>query len=311
MKTHLEIPEFKNATAVAIGTFDGCHLGHQSVIQSMLQEAKARQLNSVVLSFQNHPLSVLAPERMPALLSSCTEKEIALNRLAPDAAVLLNFDQSFSELSPEAFVEEILVKKLQAKHVTVGFNFHFGHQAQGTPERLKQLGQQYGFEVSIHPPYELEGKVINSSRIRQHLQNGQLSESAQLLGDGYLIAGQVIRGQGIASTVLGVPTANLALETPGKLLPPHGVYVCKVKIPGQATDFSGVLNLGMRPTFDGLNLSLEVFVLNFSGDLYGQWLEVRLLHFIRPEKRFNGPEELKTQIQADIVQARQFLEMPA
>lgn len=311
MKTYFELPEFSHPSAVAIGTFDGCHRGHQAVIRSMQAKARQQNLETVVLSFQNHPLSYLAPERMPPLLSTCREKELALAALQPEHTILLPFNEVLSQLSPETFVREYLVQRLKAKHVSVGFNFRFGHQAQGTPEQLQALGAELGFSVEIQPAFDLKGEIVNSSRIRTLLQQGHLSEARTLLGDGYLIAGPVIRGQGIASSVLGVPTANLGLETPEKLLPPKGVYACTVQLPNHPQPYQGVMNLGMRPTFSGLNLSLEVYIMDFSGDLYNQEIQLRLLHFLRPEQRFESPEALKTQIQTDILQAHTLLEAPA
>lgn len=307
MKTHFDIPQFSSPCAVAIGTFDGVHLGHRAVIAAMMAEAQNRGLPAVVLSFQNHPLSVLAPDRLPPLLSTPREKALALESLNPDAVVLLPFDAAFSQLSPAAFVTTILQEKLQAAYVTVGFNFHFGFQAQGTPELLHQLGQQHGFDVAVHPAFQAGGEAVSSSRIRKLLEQGALTESNALLGQPYLVTGQVIRGQGIASTVLGVPTANLAVDPAHKRLPPHGVYACQVKVPGHEKPFWGILNSGLRPTFSGISFSLEVFIMDFEGDLYEQELQLRLLHFIRPERRFEGPEQLKAQIQTDIHSARTLL----
>lgn len=307
MKTHFEIPQFTSPCAVAIGTFDGVHLGHQAVIGAMMAEAHQRGLPAVVVSFQNHPLSVLAPDRLPPLLCTPREKALALEALNPDAVILLPFDKAFSQLSPEEFVSGILQAKLQAAYVTVGFNFHFGFQAQGTPERLRELGQEQGFDVAIHPAFQAGGEAVSSSRIRKLLEKGALEECNALLGQPYLLMGKVIRGQGIAATVLGVPTANLDVNPVSKRLPPHGVYACQVKIPGQDKPFWGILNSGMRPTFSGVSFSLEVFIMDFEGDLYEQELQIRLLHFIRPERRFEGPEQLKAQIQTDIHSARALL----
>lgn len=310
MKTYFELPEFSSPSAIAIGTFDGCHRGHQAVIRQMQDQARKQNLKAVVLSFQNHPLSYLAPERMPLLLSSCREKELALAALQPTHAILLPFNETLSRLSPETFVHDYLVKHLKAKHISVGFNFRFGHQARGTPEYLQALGKEFGFSVDILPPFQLKGEIVNSSRVRSLLQQGNLSEARDLLGDGYLIAGRVIRGQGIASRVLGIPTANLGLETSAKLLPPHGVYACTAQLKDAPRPYQAVMNLGMRPTFSGVNLSLEVYIMDFSGDLYEQEIQIRLQHFLRPEQRFENPDALKKQIQRDILQARTLLEAP-
>ena len=307
MKTYFEIPDLSAPAAVAIGTFDGCHLGHQAVIRAMIEQARQKGLLAVVLSFQNHPFSVLAPDQVPPLLSTCREKELALAALAPDLAVLLKFTPEFSRLSPEAFIRQILCERLKVRYVSVGFNFRFGHQAQGTPELLAQMGSNTGFEVVIQPPFLLEDQPVNSSRIRTLLQAGQHLEACRMLGEFYLIAGRVIRGQGIAGSLLGVPTANVALESPYKLLPPRGVYLCQVQISGRDQRCPGIMNLGMRPTFEGLNLSLEVHLLDFNADLYEQEIQVFVGQPLRPEKRFASPELLREQIHADLAQARQLL----
>lgn len=308
MNICLEIPSLERPIALALGTFDGLHLGHRQVIEQMRSQARAKDLPQWVFSFQNHPAEVLRPELAPPLLTSWHEKLTLLQNQGPlDGVILQAFDQNFSQLSPEAFVREILVERLKVATIAVGFNFHFGYQARGNGELLQQMGRELGFDVAIVPACEAQGQVISSTRIRELLLAGQLSEALELLGGEFIIQGEVIRGQGIAAKVLGVPTANLKLEHPRKVLPPKGVYACYVRRHGHHTQHPAVMNIGNRPTFAGQNLSLEVFLMDFEGDLYGQTLEVYLKDFLRPEQRFEGPEALKAQIHQDIAAARKLL----
>lgn len=307
MKICFETPTLTQASAIALGTFDGLHLGHRQVIAGMQAHAQAQGLARWVYTFKNHPAEVLRPEKTPLLLTTWQEKITLLQQLGPlEGIVLQSFDQDFSEISPEAFVEEILVKQMQTRQITVGYNFRFGHRARGDVELLSAMGQQLGFAVEVIPAQQHAGEVVSSTRIRALLAQGELAAALELLGQQYLIQGEVVRGQGIAAKVLGVPTANLAFEQTHKQLPRKGVYACQVRLATEKQLRQGVLNLGLRPTFAGQDLSLEVFILDYSGDLYGQQLEVYPQQFLRPEQRFEGPDALKAQIHRDIAQAQQF-----
>lgn len=308
MNVCFEIPTLPQPISLALGTFDGLHRGHRQVIAEMKRQAQAHQLPQWVFTFQNHPAEVLRPDSAPPLLTTWPEKLTLLRQTAElDGVVLLPFDESFSHTAPEEFVREVLVKRLQVAQVAVGFNFHFGYQAKGSPALLQQMGAELGFGVEIVPACEAGGQPISSTRIRDLITQGELPAALELLGGRYLIQGEVIRGQGIAAKVLGVPTANIRLEHDRKVLPPKGVYACLVRLPGQEGLRPAVMNLGNRPTFEGLTLSLEVYLMDYSGDLYGQTLEVYLQTPLRPEQKFDGPEALKAQIQRDIAQARQIL----
>ena len=311
MNVCFDIPSLEQPVSLALGTFDGLHLGHRHVLDAMQRMARAHSLPEWVFTFQNHPAEILRPELAPPLLSSWPEKLTLLGRAAElDGIVMLPFDQAFSHIQPEDFVRDVLVERLKVAAVAVGFNFHFGYRARGTPELLQQLGREFGFEVEIVPACEAGGQPISSTRIRNLLTSGELAAALSLLDQQFLIQGEVIRGQGIAAGVLGVPTANLRLEHARKVLPPKGVYACRVRRQGEAQLEPAVMNLGLRPTFGGGSLSLEVYLMDFVGDLYGQTLEVYLSAFIRPEQRFDGPEALKTQIAQDIQQARRLLQSP-
>lgn len=303
-----DVPHNSFPSAIALGTFDGVHLGHQEVLRSMHEAAIHEGLQSWVFTFKNHPKAVVSPFEAPLLLSTWQEKISLLNRQSqPDGIVLQSFDQRFSQLSPETFVKDILCQRLQAKHISVGYNFRFGHQAKGDTQLLKTMGESLGFSVSVVPAYAFQGETVSSSKIRRYLLAGDLAQALPLLGGHYLIQGEVVHGQGLAAKFLGVPTANLSFEQEHKVLPPKGVYACEVQINGSHTFYQGVLNLGLRPTFSGEGLNLEAHLLDFEGDLYGQTLQVYFKDFIRPEQKFDGPEALKAQIHKDIAQTRQRL----
>lgn len=308
MECSFVAPSLETATAVAIGTFDGVHLGHRQVIGQMQQVAQAQNLSPAVLSFRDHPLSILSPAKAPRLLSAIEEKCQLLQAFHLEHAILLPFTPEFSRLSPLAFVEDILVKQLKAKHITVGYNFTFGYQAQGTPDTLRDWGAKYGFGVAVIPPFTEGQTPVTSSRIRQLLSGEDFAQAIQLLGGAYLLSGKVIRGQGIAASVLEVPTANLQLFAANKQLPPQGVYSCYVKVPGQPSTLPGIMNIGMRPTFSGVSLSFEVHLMDFAGELYDETLHVYLTQFLRPEIKFDGIAALKSQIHQDIVAARTALQ---
>lgn len=304
MNICFETPTLHQDTAIALGTFDGLHLGHRQVILAMIRAAQNLQLQRWVYTFKNHPAEILRPQETPALLSLWQEKNTLLQKdFELEGIVFETFDRSFSEIQAETFVIDYLVKKMRTKHITVGYNFRFGYQARGDAKLLQQLGQELGFGVEVVPAFKQAEQVVSSTRARDLIQSGAFEQALPLLQNQYLIQGKVVSGQGIAARLLGVPTANLEFDQAPKQLPPKGVYACHVRIAGSDTVYKGVLNLGIRPTFDGASLSLEVYLMDFSADLYGQVLEVYPTQFLRPEQRFEGPDALKSQIHQDIEQA--------
>jgi len=300
MNIHDTIIQFNHPTAIAIGSFDGIHLGHRSVIENCVSKAKEKGLESLVLSFQNHPKTITQPTQVPQLLTQAHEKQRILSDLGVDHALIVPFDTLFSQQSPDTFIEDILIHQLKAKYISVGYNFRFGHQAQGTPERLNHYESQ--FKVHVQDPFKVNGQIVSSTLIRKTLIEGDFKQALEWLGGSFLIHGEVVRGQGIATSVLGIPTANLSLEKT-KLIPKKGVYLCDIILPNQSRH-QGIVNIGNRPTFKGIELSTEAYIFDFEGDLYGQEITLYLKRFIRPEQRFSGPEALKEQIQKDIQQAK-------
>ncbi len=330
-------------TTAALGNFDGVHRGHQRVIQPILQEfgtaqsvamtpatinwqsrfeslnlpnleetveskasAKIGRTYATVVSFHPHPRQFFSGQTR-ALLTPQLEKVQLLSMMGVEQLVLLPFEQELAALSPQQFVEKILVQQLQVKHVSVGQDFCFGHQRSGTSADLQAIASSYGIDVTIVPLQICEGERISSSIIRQSLQQGDVTQANRLLGHPYTLTGMVIKGQQLGRTI-GFPTANLQLP-PEKFLPRQGVYCVRVhssSLTSPISSQSGVMNIGQRPTVNGASLTVEIHLLDWSGDLYGQTLTVSLEQFLRSEQKFASLDALKTQIHADCEAARAF-----
>ncbi|MGB7441235.1 MAG: bifunctional riboflavin kinase/FAD synthetase [Coleofasciculaceae cyanobacterium] len=330
-------------TAVALGNFDGIHRGHEYVIGPILQAAQAEQSTSETCLWESRLVGLqgldsdnlredfanprmLGAERVYAtvatfnphpreffsgvarkLLTPRSEKVQQLSVLGVEQLVLLPFDRELASLSPQQFVEKILVQQLDVRHVSVGEDFRFGHQRSGTSADLQTLASAYGIEVTVVSLQTSRSERISSSVIRQSLDLGDISKANRLLGRSYSLTGSVVKGQQLGRTI-GFPTANLQLS-PEKFLPRKGVYCVRV----WGSDFrsatspqSGVMNIGERPTVNGTRLTVEVHLLDCSPDLYGQTLTVSLEKFLRPEQKFDSLDALKMQIQADCARTREF-----
>jgi riboflavin kinase/FMN adenylyltransferase len=309
-------------TAAALGNFDGIHLGHRQVIEPVLAhslptsdrlpEPTQPPPYPTVVTFNPHPQEFFSGQPR-CLLTPLDEKVQLLRAMGVQQLVLLPFDRELASLSPERFVEDILLHQLHIQRVSVGADFCFGRQRSGTATDLKAIAATHGVEVTIAPLKNLQEQRISSSSIRQALQQGDLPLANCLLGRTYCLIGQVIQGQQLGRT-LGFPTANLQLP-PEKFLPATGVYAVRVHL-CQTSDSSditaspellGVMNIGSRPTVSGTHVTVEVHLLDWTGDLYGRTLAVFLEKFIRPEQKFPSLDALKTQIQEDSVAARKHL----
>lgn len=297
MKVFNEIPELSSESTVAIGTFDGVHFGHRAVLESAGRIAARNKQLSVVFTFVDHPAIITGSKKVPQLLSTSEEKIRLLEAFGLDYCIIIPFTIRLSKMSPEEFVEEILVKKLKARNICVGFNFFFGFKAQGNGETLKQLSDKYGYKAEIIEPAVMDNLTVSSSLIRKELSEAEIPKANHLLGYRYNISGEVIRGRGIGGKVLGIPTANLKVSD-RKLLPKDGVYSCIVEV--QAKKHKGIVNIGNRPTFDNGAKSIEVHILDFEKDIYNEIIELSIVKFVRDEKKFNGIDELKEQILKDI-----------
>lgn len=287
--------------AIALGNFDGIHLGHQKVIKPILQEQISKTLIPALVTFIPHPQEFFSGERKK-LLTPINEKAKILEKLGIQELILLPFDRELANFTPLKFVQEILLEKIKADFVSVGEDFCFGYKRQGKAKDLESLASQYNIQVNITPeenfPVNEQNIRISSSYIRDCLREGKIDLANQMLGRHYQIHGKVIEGQKLGRQI-GFPTANLKIP-PEKYLPQWGVYGVKVDIPQlNQYELSGVINIGQRPTVGGETITIEVHLLNWQGDLYEQDLVVSLTNFIRPEKKFSSLDELKNQITLD------------
>jgi riboflavin kinase / FMN adenylyltransferase len=287
--------------ALAIGVFDGLHLGHQEVIRAAQEHAAQHQGTAVVMSFDPHPLRILRPASAPKMLCGQAYQSLLLERMGISTALLCPFTPETAATPAETFMQQLVSHCHPLGCISVGYTWTFGKGRGGDIHLLMNQGQQHGFAVYGMPPIREDGAVISSTLIRDAVAAGDLLKASRLLGRDYALYGQVKQGRQLARQ-LGFPTANVRLEA--ELLPPFGVYTVEVEIGGHLE--KGIANLGVRPTVEseGVAPSLEVHLLDWSGDLYGQNLEVRLGHFIRPEMKFVGIEALQAQISLDIQAAR-------
>ena len=292
---------------LTIGNFDGLHLGHRAIMQIVTERAHAQRGEAVVYTFEPHPRKVVRPHDAPKLLCTLEQKLELLDAMGCDVAIVEPFDRSFMGLSPQRFVEEFIHARIAPTELYVGYDFHFGRDREGSMRTLTESGPRLGFAVTIIPEVTVDGRDVNSTRIRQLLEQGAVGEVAELLGRAFSVRGEVVQGDQRGRT-LGFPTANLACEN--EILPCPGVYAARVLVlDGAPADervgHPAVVNVGYRPTFrDGQGLLAEAHVIDFEENLYGQRLELRFDARIRGEERFDGPDALRAQIARDIESAR-------
>jgi len=293
------------SAAVAVGVFDGLHLGHLEIL------LRARDLRppggrAVVLSFDPHPDLVLSPSFRPmAPLTPQAEKRERVAALGLDALDVLPFTRELAALPPDAFVEEYLIRRHAMRWLVVGGNFALGRGRAGSVDWLRAHGRERGYEVVALPLLELDGAPVTSTRIRGLLGEGRVAEAARLLGRRYTIAGRVVSGHAIGRT-LGFPTANLQLHEE-KLVPADGIYAVEVRLPDRAAKVAGAMSIGMRPTFGGTERTIEVFLLDWEGDLAGGSLEVEFVAWIRGEQRFDSAAALVEAMRGDVAEVRRVL----
>src|SRR6266542_519131 len=301
LHTAAELRPAGRKVCVAIGVFDGVHLGHQQVIRQTLTDAEQYEALAIVLSFDRHPTSLVAPERVPPLIYSLPQKLRAIGALGVDATWLIRFDEAFSRQTGEEFVRALVRDCGHLCSVCVGSSFTVGWQRSGNVALLRKLGQETHFVVHALAAVSLDGQVVSSTRIREAIRNGRLDEAGQMLGRGYALAGQVIQGEQLGRK-LGFPTANL--DVGALVLPPAGVYAGHAHAGGKL--FRAVLNIGTRPTIasPAASLRVEAHLLDFQGDLYGQELEITFVGKLRDEQKFPSLEALRAQINHDIESAR-------
>jgi riboflavin kinase/FMN adenylyltransferase len=287
-------PTGREPVVATIGNFDGVHLGHQAILASVIEAAKARSTPSLLISFDPHPLAVVAPSRRPKLLQTRRQRMDGLEATGLDGMLLLPFDRELAALTGEEFFAAFLSARIRFAAVHVGRNFRFGRARSGDIRLLESIGAGLGFSVVAVPPVAVDGETVSSSSIRTAIEEGDVTLAAAMLGRPFALTGEVVRGQGRGRT-LEFPTANLAVEN--ETIPRNGVYVTETLV--LASSFPSITNVGIRPTFGGSQLTVETHLIDADEDLYGERLELRFLARLRDERAFAGPTELSDQIARD------------
>lgn len=286
-------------TVLTLGVFDGLHLGHQRIMQTVVESAKANKLVPTVITFDPHPRAVLHPENSPPLLQTLDQRLSAFEFLGIEQAIVIRFDTDFANQDAETFLRDIVHERLQAREVFLGKGFFFGKNRGGNIELLRKVSTELGFFADEVPEIRLRGTRISSSKIRTFLAEGKINLARRMLGRPYGVEGQIIHGFERGRTI-GFPTANL--KPHNRVVPKYGVYATATLIDGVWR--KSITNVGVRPTFeDANNPSIESYIFDFDGDLYGDVLRVRFLHRIRDERKFNGIDELRAQIEKDTKRA--------
>jgi riboflavin kinase/FMN adenylyltransferase len=296
---------FRNPV-VTIGNFDGVHLGHQDIFKKVRKEASKIDGEGVVITFEPHPLKVLAPEKFLPLLTPFRKKMLLIEKSGIETVLCIEFSLAFSEIPPSEFIKSILVEKVRVREVIIGYNYHFGKRQEGDAQTLKDEGKVFGFEVEVVEPFRIGQTIVSSSKIRDLIQLGEVEGASRLLGRDYPVIGKVVEGAKRGQT-LGFPTANL--EISDELYPKIGVYAVGVEWRQQR--FSGLANVGSNPTFfseqdgKGKSISLEVYILDFDRNIYGEEIQVNFKRRIRDEVRFESSSLLIEQIKKDIQWAQE------
>jgi len=292
---------------LTIGNFDGVHRGHQAILDLVIERARSLEGESVLYTFEPHPRRILQPDADLRLLDTFEQKVETLEALGLDAVIAEPFDLEFAKISPEFFIEKLIHERIRPVEVFVGYDFHFGHDREGSMRLLTERGPHLGFSVTVVPEVSVEGRDVNSTRIRELLAAGEVEEAAALLGRPFVARGEVAEGARRGRTI-GFPTANLSPET--EILPAPGVYFGHMRCVRGGGESEGktlpvVTNVGYRPTFhDGRDLVAEAHVIDFSGDLYGVEIDLSFEGRPRGEQRFDSVEALKEQIARDVDEAR-------
>jgi riboflavin kinase / FMN adenylyltransferase len=283
-------------TVLTIGNYDGVHLGHQKILSMVGKKAEEIDGTSMVMTFDPHPVKVIAPEKTVKLLTTPEEKARLIAKMGIDVLLFITFTKEFSQIAPDEFISEILVKKLNIKEVIVGANYSFGKSKKGNIDLLRKRGREFGFHATAVQDVMLHGNIVSSSSIRSLLLKGAVQDVITYLGRAYSILGTVIKGKGRGKSILNIPTANIT--SPVEIAPKEGVYAVRVGYKGSIYD--GVANIGKNPTFGNTDISYEVHLFGFSGDLIGESLRIYFIDRIRNEKTFPDVATLEKQIREDM-----------
>jgi riboflavin kinase / FMN adenylyltransferase len=296
-----EIPGDFGPCAITVGNFDGVHLGHHEILRRVIAIAREEGWKSAALTFDPHPTKLVAPAEAPHLLTTPDQRARIMEQFGIDEVLILPFTHKIAMLSPEAFVRELLVDKLEARAVVVGDNFRFGHRAAGDVTTLEELGSKYSFETEIVEAVVWRHHVISSTAIRRFIAGGEVSLACRMLGHPYALAGEVVHGAGRGAKQT-VPTLNL--ETKAEVLPNVGVYITRTSDLDSAREWPSITNVGYNPTFDGHQLSIETYLLSSLHGPSPERISVEFLRWVREERKFESPEALKSQILRDVERAQ-------
>lgn len=308
MKCYNSLDDLMNIEhpVVTSGTFDGVHIGHQKILRRLKEISAQVKGETVVITFWPHPRMVVADDSQNLqLISTIEEKKALLEAQGIDHLIIIPFTRSFSELSSDDFIRQVLVDKIGTQKLVIGYDHKFGRNREGSFEFLKANAATYGFEVEEIPRQDIEQTAISSSRIRKALSSGQVELAHELLGRPYALSGTVTKGQQLGRTI-GFPTANILVKEAYKLIPIRGVYVIRAFY--QQQYFLGMLNIGTRPTVNGTNTTIEAHLFDFDKDIYGEMIQIEFLHFLREEQKFDGLDALIAQLQVDKANSLRFFE---
>jgi len=301
-----ELPDLSGCV-VTIGTFDGVHKGHCAIIDRITADARARGGKSVIITFHPHPRQIITPGSPVYHLTTLEEKLQILEQKGVDVVVVVPFSREFSEISAEAYAEDFLIKQFRPAVIVFGYDHKFGRNRSGDIHLLKNIAATYHIHVEEIPAHLIDSLTVSSSQIRKFLLQGDVDAAKELLGYPYALTGPVVKGDQIGRT-LGFPTANIFLEDSYKLIPADGVYVVRVRCHNRASVYNGLLSIGNRPTFNKTEKRIEAFILDFNEIIYGERITVELLHFIRPDRKFENVSALIEAMENDVRNARTWLD---
>ncbi len=307
IKIYSEIPENNGSIinpVVTIGNFDGVHTGHRKIIETLLLKSREHSGEPFVITFRNHPRTVIHPGSICRMITTVEEKQQALAALGVKNIIMLEFTREVADLTAEQFYKELLIGRLGVKEIVIGYDHAFGKNREGNIDYLKGLAERTGILVTQVPVEAIEGNAVSSTLLRQELDNGNMEKVEMLLGRKYTVSGRVIRGEG-RGRKLGYPTANVKSFSPDKIIPANGVYAVSVTVEGR--EYGGMLNIGFNPTFNGSARSIEVNIFGFNSDIYDKDLTLTFFRKIRDERKFDSADSLVKQIQADRARAEMIL----
>jgi riboflavin kinase / FMN adenylyltransferase len=307
MKIYHRLNDFKPSgnAIVTTGTFDGVHIGHQKIISRVVELAKDHKAESILITFWPHPRLIIAPnDDNLKLLTTIDEKTLFLATLGIDHLIILPFTREFSELSSERYIEDILIEGLGTKTLVIGYDHRFGKNREGGIDYLKKHSDRFKIAIEEISRQEIENITISSTKIRNAIVEGNMQIATELLGRPYSFSGPVVKGRQLGRTI-GFPTANVQVQKNYKLIPKNGVYACRISLRNQS--YNGIMNIGNRPTVEGVGRTQEVHIFDFDDDIYGENIKIDVIDFIRDEIKFESIEKLITQIKSDCNKAKNIL----